>query len=192
VSIPLHLDGLHIWNVIGTEGTTSQMVKGNALGANWKGHYSTKLLDAYAKGRHTRPNDYSETVKMIMLLGEYMQTEYNGRFYAIAQNLSRKLKQAYDDALEQFDVLIMPTTPMKATRFPGPEASKEEYIARALETIPNTAPFDLTGHPAINVPCGMSEGLPVGMMVIGRCGEDATVLRVAHAYEMSHKLTPVK
>ncbi|GGF94253.1 amidase [Paenibacillus abyssi] len=187
VSIPMHIDGLHIWNVIGTEGTTSQMVNGNALGANWKGHYSTKLLDAYAKGRQMRPNEYSETVKMIMLLGQYMQTEYNGKFYAIAQNLSRKLKQAYDDALDRFDVLIMPTTPMKATRFPGPEASKEEYIARALETIPNTAPFDLTGHPAINVPCGTSEGLPIGMMIIGRFGEDETVLRAAHAFEMMNR-----
>lgn len=63
----------------------------------------------------------------------------------------------------------------------------EESIARAFEMIPNTTPFDVTGHPAINVPCGMSEGLPVGMMLIGRYGEDETVLRAAHAFEMLSK-----
>jgi amidase len=49
--------------------------------------------------------------------------------------------------------------------------------------LPNTAPFDVTGHPAMNVPCAMSEGLPVGMMLIGRHWEDAIVLRAARAFE---------
>jgi amidase len=48
--------------------------------------------------------------------------------------------------------------------------------------IPNTCPFDVTGHPAMNVPCGMSGGLPVGMMLVGRHWEDGTVLRAAHAF----------
>jgi amidase len=62
-------------------------------------------------------------------------------------------------------------------------ASREEYVARALEMIANTAPFDVTGHPAITVPAGMSSGLPVGMMLIGRHWEDATVLRAADAFQ---------
>ncbi len=66
---------------------------------------------------------------------------------------------------------------------PPADASREEYVARALEMIPNTCPFDVTGHPALNVPCGPSSGLPVGMMLIGRHGEDATVLRAADAYQ---------
>ena len=56
---------------------------------------------------------------------------------------------------------------------------------RALEMVPNTSPFDVTGHPAITVPCGFSQGLPIGMMLVGRTGEDATVLRAADAYEKS-------
>ena len=72
---------------------------------------------------------------------------------------------------------------MKATVLPPADASREEYVARALEMIPNTCPFDVTGHPALNVPCGPSSGLPVGMMLIGRHGEDATVLRAADAYQ---------
>lgn len=182
-SIPLHHDGLHIWNGIATEGATSLMVRGNGFGNNWKGHYSIKLLDFYGNSRRTRANDFSETVKMVILLGQYMQDNYNGRYYAKAQNLSRKLKKAYDDAFNNYDVLIMPTLPLKATPIPGPDASREEYISRALEMIPNTCPFNLTGHPAMNVPCGKSNGLPIGMMIIGRYGEDETVLRVAHAFE---------
>jgi amidase len=49
--------------------------------------------------------------------------------------------------------------------------------------ITNTAPFDVSGHPAMNVPCARSEGLPVGLMLVGRHWEDATVLRAAHAFE---------
>ncbi|MBO8170890.1 MAG: amidase [Bacillaceae bacterium] len=183
VSIPMHRDGIHIWNGIATEGATALMVNGNGMGTNWKGHYNTRLLDVYGHGRRTRANDLSETVKLVMLLGQYMQDQYNGRYYAIAQNLSLQLKKAYDHALSHFDVLIMPTLPMKATPIPDDSASKEEYVSRALEMLPNTAPFNVTGHPAMNVPCGKSDGLPVGMMIVGRHGEDDVVLRVAHAFE---------
>jgi amidase len=72
---------------------------------------------------------------------------------------------------------------MKATKIPAADASREESVARALEMIPNTCPFDVTGHPAISVPCAMSEGLPVGLMLVGRSGEDATVLRAADAFQ---------
>ena len=56
-------------------------------------------------------------------------------------------------------------------------------MSRALEMIPNTAPFDVTGHPAMNVPCAMSNGLPVGMMLVARHGDETTILRAADAFE---------
>jgi len=183
ISIPLHRDGVHIWTGVCIEGATMLMVNGNGMGTNWKGHYLTPLLDFYARSRRTRANDLSETVKLVVLLGQYMQDNYHGRYYAKAQNLARVLRAAYDEALRSVDLLIMPTTPMKATVIPPADASREEYVARALEMIPNTSPFDVTGHPAMNVPCGMSDGLPVGMMVVGRHGEDGAVLRAAHAFE---------
>ena len=85
--------------------------------------------------------------------------------------------------LRHCDLLVMPTLPLKATRLPPADVSREEYVARAFEMVPNTSPFDVTGHPAMTVPCGMSEGLPVGMMLIGRRGEDTTVLRAADAFQ---------
>ena len=183
VSIPWHRDGRHIWNAIAIEGATLLMVLGNSMGSNWKGHYTTSLLDAYARGRRARVNDFPETVKNVMLLGRYMQDRYHGRYYAKAQNLARGLRAAYDEALHGHDLLLMPTLPMKATGIPAADASREESVTRALEMIPNTCPFDVTGHPAISVPCAMSEGLPVGLMLVGRLGEDATVLRAADAFQ---------
>lgn len=183
ISLPMHLDGLHIWNAIAVEGAAMLMVKGNSMGTNWKGYYTTSLLDVYARGWQSRANDLSETTKLVVMLGQYMQDNYHGRYYAKAQNLARTLRAAYDSALQQADLLVMPTLPMKATPLPGPNASREEYVARALEMIPNTSPFDVTGHPALTVPCGTSGGLPVGMMLIGRHWEDGTVLRVGHAFE---------
>ena len=183
VSIPWHRDGRHIWNAIAIEGATLLMVLGNSMGSNWKGHYTTSLLDAYARGRRARVNDFPETVKNVMLLGRYMQERYHGRYYAKAQNLARRLRAAYDEALHGHDLLLMPTLPMKATGIPAADASREESVTRALEMIPNTCPFDVTGHPAISVPCAMSEGLPVGLMLVGRLGEDATVLRAADAFQ---------
>ena len=159
------------------------MVRGNSMGTNWKGHYSTSLLDAYARGRITRADDLSDTVKLVMLLGQYMQDRYHGRYYAKAQNLARTLTKAYDDALQAVDLLVMPTLPMKATNIPSADAPREEKVARALEMIANTCPFDVTGHPAMTIPCGLSHELPVGMMLVGRKWNDATVLRAAHAFE---------
>jgi amidase len=181
----MHRDGIHIWNGIGVEGATELMVRGNSMGTNWKGHYSTSLLDAYGRGRVTRADHLSETVKLVMLTGEYMRESYHGRYYAKAQNLGRKLTAAYDAALESVDLLVMPTLPMKATPLPPADAPREEVVARALEMIFNTCPFDVTGHPAMTVPCGLSEGLPVGLMLVGKKWDEPTVLRAAHAFEQT-------
>jgi len=185
LSVPMHLDGQAIWTGIATEGATMLMVKGNSMGTNWKGHYTTSLLDVYARGRITRANDLSETTKMVFLLGQYLQDKYHGRFYAKAQNLGRALKAAYDAALTDVDLLLMPTLPMKAPKIPDPDCSREEYVLRALEMLANTSPFDVTGQPAMSVPCAMSDGLPVGMMLIGRDYDESTILRAAHAFEQS-------
>ncbi|MEA2382999.1 MAG: amidase [Solirubrobacteraceae bacterium] len=185
VSVPVHRDGLAIWNAIAVEGATELMVKGNAMGTNWRGHYTTDLLDFYSRARAARSGDYSVTVKLTMLVGEYMAERYGRHYYAKGQNLSRMARASYDEALEQYDVLVMPTTAMKAMKRPGPDASITELVAAALANLHNTAVFDATGHPALSVPCGFSEGLPVGMMLVGRHNDDATVLRAGHAYEQS-------
>jgi amidase len=74
---------------------------------------------------------------------------------------------------------------MKATKIPEKSCSREDYVARALEMVNNTAPFDVTGHPAITVPVGKSKGLPVGMMLIGKSFDESTILKAAYAYEQA-------
>lgn len=182
-SVPMHRQGPAIWTVIAMEGATELMVKGNSMGTNWKGHYLTSLGDAYGRGLRARVNDLADTVKLTMLLGEYVRRTYGGRHYAKGQNLGRSLRAAYDMALDEFDVLVMPTLPLLPTPIPGPDAPREEFIGRAFEMVINTAPFDVSGHPAISVPCQPAGSLPVGMMVIGRHFADAAVLRVAAAAE---------
>ena len=68
-------------------------------------------------------------------------------------------------------------------RIPDDDAPIGEIVARALEMIANTSPFDVTGHPAMSLPCGKVDGLPVGAMLIGRHYAENTIYRVAHAYE---------
>jgi amidase len=160
------------------------MVRGDAFGTNHKGHYTTDLVDFYGQARRARGHEFSVTVKLTVLLGAYLSERYHHRYYAKAQNLGRRLRDDYAEALERFDVLVMPTTAMKAQPIPV-GAGIPEVLAAALGNLHNTSPFDVTGNPALSVPCGMSDGLPVGMMLVGRHFDDATVLRAGHAYEMA-------
>jgi amidase len=183
ISVPWHRDGLHVWNVIATDGATNQMIDGNGYGLNAPGLYDPELVAHYARGRREHGAEMSESLKLTMLLGRYAIDRYDGRHYAMARNLALALTAAYDAALADADVLIMPTLPIVASQIPADDAGREEKLARSLEMIPNTAPFDVSGHPATSVPAGLSDGLPVGMMIVGRHFGDATCLRVARAYE---------
>jgi len=182
VSIPMHRDGGAIWTPIALEGLVAQMMHGNGMGFNWKGLYTTSLLDAHANWR-ARADELSRTLKISMLAGEYFIKHHRGHFYAKAQNLGRLLRKTYDDILARYDLLMMPTLPMKATPLPPANAPLALWCQRAFEMLPNTCPFDVTGHPAMNVPCGMSEGLPVGMMLVGKHYAETTIYRAAHAFE---------
>ncbi len=184
VSVPMHAMGPAIWSPIALEGATELMMKGNGFGTNWRGLYVTSLIDAHSAWRH-RADELSDTLKLSMLLGHYFVKHHRGHFYAKAQNLSRKLRDAYDAALADFDVLVMPTLPLKATPLPPADAPRELSIQRAFEMIANTAPFDATGHPAMSLPCGQSDGLPIGLMLIGKHWEESTIYRAAHAFEQA-------
>jgi amidase len=183
ISLPWHRDGLHVWNVIATDGATSQMIDGNAYGMNAPGLYDPELIGHYARGRREHGAQMSESLKLTMLCGRYAIDRGDGRHYAMARNLALELAAAYDAALADADVLVLPTLPIVASPLPAADASREEKLARSLEMIANTAPFDVTGHPATSVPAGLSDGLPVGLMIVGRHLADGTCLRVARALE---------
>jgi amidase len=185
ISVPMHLDAPHVWSAVILEGATELMIKGNGQGNNWNGYYTTSLIDAFARGWRSRPDDLSETCKLVLLLGEYMNRFYHGRYHAKGQNLKMAVKEAYDAALESCDILAMPTIPFPATEIPPPDCSREDYIDAALNMQQNTCPFDVSGHPAFTIPCGMVGGLPIGMMLVGRHFDEATLIAAAEAFAKS-------
>lgn len=185
VSIPEHLDGPHIWNGIILEGAAEMMIRGNGFGSNIPGYYPTDFISFMAKGFESRINEVSETVKMVMLLGEYMHRTTHGIYHAKAQNLRWGLRAAYDAVLQDYDIIAMPTIPFVATEIPPADCSREVYVTKALDMQANTCPFDVSGHPAFTIPVGMRDGLPVGMMLVGRHFDESTLLRAAHVFESS-------
>jgi amidase len=162
------------------------MIDANATGYGWRGYYPLGLLDAYARARMSRSAMLPPTAQLFILLGDYMHRHYYGRYYAKAQNLARRLRKAYDGAFEQVDVLVMPTVPFKARPLPPAGCTLDQYVQRATEPGANTCPFNVSGHPALSVPVGTTDGLPVGMMLVGRWGEEGTLIRLASALEQNN------
>jgi amidase len=76
----------------------------------------------------------------------------------------------------------MPTTPTIAPKLPASDAPFEQRFVPGFETIANTAPFDVSGHPAMSVPCGAIDGLPVGLMLVGRRWDECSIYRAATAF----------
>jgi amidase len=184
VSIPWHRLGLALFFPIVSEGMTQTMMWGDGYGVSRPDLYVTSLMD-FHRGWRRRANELSETVKLFTLFGAYIREHYGSRYYGKAMNIARQLTAAYDTVLSTHDLLLMPTTPMKAQPLPEAGAPREEVVERAVEMLTNTAPFDMSHHPAMAIPCGMSDGLPVSMMLIGKHFDEPTIYRAAYAFEQA-------
>jgi amidase len=182
ISIPMHDLGLSIWAPIAIEGSLELVMKGDAVGTGWRGFYVSSLAKFHS-GWRRQANSFSDVLKVGMLTGEFVIRNHGRHYYAKAQNLSRRLRAEYDQVLEEFDVLVMPTTPMKAPAIPALDATRAERFVPGFDSITNTAGFDVTGHPALSVPCGLRDGLPIGMQLVGRHYDEATLYRAAAAFE---------
>ncbi|WP_207483283.1 amidase [Arenibaculum pallidiluteum] len=182
ISLPEHVLAASVWTPIAVEGLHAQMMLGNGMGFNWKGQYNVGLMDAHAAWRE-RADELSDSLKVCMFMGAYGMTRYRGRYYAKAQNIARRLKACYDAVLARYDLLLMPTLPIRASALPAPGASITEVVTRAFEMIYNTSQFDITGHPAMSIPCGLSEGLPIGLQLVARDYAEATIYQAAAAFE---------
>ena len=183
ISIPEHQLALDCWTAITVEGLQDHMMHGNSSGTNYRGLFLPSLTDHMGQWRN-RSDELSHSLKVCMFLGEYFLQQYRGRFYGKAQNLMRKVYRVYQDRLKQYDLLLMPTVPMKPQEIPPSDCSISLYVQRAFEMIGNTAPFN-GGLPAMSVPCGMSEGLPIGMMLVGDQYGELKIYQAAHAFEQS-------
>jgi len=183
ISVPRHAEGGAIMITSILDGTLSTFTDLGPSGPNPKGHSLIEAIRFYHDAQRERADAMPVTVKTVLLCARVMRNRY-GRYYsAKAQNLVHELRAAYDAAFAEVDLLVMPTTPMKAHRIPPADAAPEIVMGSALDMLGNTAPFDVTGHPSLSVPAGFSDGLPIGLMITGRYGEDDVVLRAGHAFE---------
>ncbi|XP_067683834.1 amidase-like [Haliotis asinina] len=193
VSLPIHLDGPIIWTPVRMQGAYKCLIRGNGNGQFWKGYYPVSMQEAISRGLYTRPHDIARHVKRFCLTAEYLNRHYQNRFYAIGQNMTMALTKSYDQVLEHYDVLVMPTLPHKAPKLPKADDGKIKQMHFSMKPeksiAANTVPFNSTGHPALSINAGFSEGLPVGMQIVGRHFDETTVLQVARSYEKIRDMT---
>ncbi len=145
------------------------------------GHRTTEPVDdfedMFAK---TRAEGFGPEVRLRIIKGTYVLSKgYYDAYYLKALKVRTLIRRDFDRAFERFDVLLSPTSPTVAfkigERVDDPLAMKMADIC--------TIPVNLAGIPALNVPCGYSEGLPVGLQIMGRPFEEQTLLCVGYAYE---------
>lgn len=180
VSIPWHNIGSALWLPICIEGSYHNLMHSHAMGFyGVNAAYSLPFMRAMA-GWEQHMNELPPTIKGGLMTGEIF-SRHGGYLYAKARNQVRRLRAEYDAWLAKYDVLLMPTTPMTATRLLPYDASPADVLKASWGPINNTSPFDIAGHPAISVCCGLSENKPVGLMLVGRHFDDATLFRVAQA-----------
>lgn len=182
VSVPLHKLGSTLWAPVGIQGLYATMLVGDGYGISREDYYATDLMKFHARWRD-QADEMSATTKLLMLFGEYVNARHGSYHYGKAINAVKTLRAAYDEALAQFDMLLMPTTPMTATEFPADDDVSQ--VKGAFEMLANTSPFDLTHHPAIAMPCGDVDGLPASLMLVGRHFDEARLYQAAAALEAS-------
>lgn len=183
VSIPEHHTAMDAWTAITLEGLQDGMMWGNSTGTNYRGLFLPSMTDHMAQWQG-RADELSHSLKACMFVGEHFQRQYRGRFYGKGQNIMRLCNERYLAALKQYDLLLMPTLPIKPQPHPPADCSLSLYVQRAFEMVPNTAPFN-GGLPAMSIPCGLSEGLPIGMMLVGPHYGEMKIYQAADAFEQS-------
>lgn len=181
VSVPAHRTSAGLAGAILGEGLVLGAFAGSCLGGLGRGHYLPSLVETWGRERATA--EMPATALVMGIVGQLLLQQQHGARYARAYNAVPGLLAAYGEVFADVDLLVMPTTGFVAPPLPPADADVATSLAAAFAPGGNAGIFDVTGHPAISVPCGTIDGLPVGMMLVGRHHEDAVVLRGAHAYE---------
>jgi amidase len=184
VSIPQHIEANALAYPLLAQGMYRTVLCEGGQGSGRPDVYLPEFYERMARWPEYAAG-FPPLLKLMVLTGSYLERRAGARYYGRAANQARRIRAAYDDALTRADALLMPTSPVVAPPHPAPGASIAEQFLRASQTSPNTMPFDATHHPAISVPCGDVDGLPVGMMLVGRHWDEATLYRIAYAFEQS-------
>jgi aspartyl-tRNA(Asn)/glutamyl-tRNA(Gln) amidotransferase subunit A len=144
------------------------------------GHRTDEVVDLRGLYARTRDEGFGDEPKRRIMLGTYaLSAGYYEAFYGQAQKVRTLIKQEHEALFERFDLLVSPTSPTVAFRI-GEKA--ENPLAMYLSDV-LTIPSNIAGLPGLSIPCGLSEGLPVGLQLIGRQFAENMLFRAGHALE---------
>ena len=183
VSLPHTQYAIPTYYVIATAEASSNLARYDGVRYGLRSSEGKTLSEMY---RRTRDAGFGTEVKRRIMLGTYvLSAGYYDAYYLKAQRVRSLLARDFDEVFAHVDVIVTPTTPTPAFKL-GEKA--DDPLAMYLADI-FTVTADLVGIPGISIPCGTSrEGLPIGMQILGKHFDEATVLRVAHVAE--HALAP--
>lgn len=197
VSVPEHAEAELATVILMVESKRATVAAGWAAMAP-RTYYPESLMAALNRMWDDDAASVHPLLRLQHLAADFSRKAYRGRVYARIHNMRSAIARAYDRVLRDVDVLLMPTCLQSAPRV---DRARDRQTSASgygladelrslmngglLSTAQNTAPFNYSGHPALAVPCGMQEGLPVSMQLVGAELSEAMLLRVAYVYQHS-------
>lgn len=187
VSLPHSEYGVASYYILASSEASSNLARFDGVRYGYRTPNAANLEELYTR---TRSEGFGDEVKRRIMLGTYaLSSGYYDAYYKKAQQARTLIKKDFTDVFADYDVIIGPTAPTTAFDIDGMIHDPITMYLNDLLTIP----INLSGVPAISVPCGFSDGLPVGLQIIGNYFDEATIYKVAHAFEQStsfHKERP--
>ncbi len=185
VSMPHTQYALAAYYLIAPAEASANLARYDSVKYGYRAPGAASLVDGYLR---TRGEGFGPEVKRRIMLGTYaLSAGYYEAYYLKAQKVRTLIKADFDRAFESFDALVAPTSPTVAF----PLGSKTgDPLAMYLSDV-CTLPVSLAGLPGLSMPCGLSDGLPVGLQIIGPALGEEIVFRVAAAYERASGWQPM-
>jgi aspartyl-tRNA(Asn)/glutamyl-tRNA(Gln) amidotransferase subunit A len=178
VSLPHTPYAIPAYYLIATAEASANLARYDGVRYGYRASGAKSLAEMY---RRTRDEGFGAEVKRRIMLGTYaLSAGYYDAYYLKAQRVRTLLARDFEEAFRSVDAIVTPTSPTAAFRL-GEKSN--DPLAMYLADI-YTVTADLAGIPGISVPCGVAhDNLPVGLQILGKHFDEATILRVAHAYE---------
>jgi aspartyl-tRNA(Asn)/glutamyl-tRNA(Gln) amidotransferase subunit A len=179
VSMPTFEYSVPTYYLIAPAEASSNLARYDGVKFGIRSDKSKDLLTMYY---NTRREGFGDEVKRRIMIGTYaLSAGYYDAYYLKAQRVRTLIVRDFERAFKKFDVLVSPTTPNVSFKI---GEKKDDPLSMYLSDI-STIPVNLAGLPAISVPCGLSEGLPVGLQIIGKAFDEEKIIKAAYAYEQS-------
>jgi amidase len=189
ISLPAHAQMDRAYAALVFEGSRALFDTG-FYGIGAKTYYPSSVITAIDRMWRDHGDMMQPRAKLNHLIAELSRRNYHGAVYAKAHNVRPAFVAAFDRALADVDVLAMPTTRNIAPRVSAPPTDPMAAVEANMRnnwmlssTAANTKPTNYTGHPALALPCGKVDGMPISLQLVGRFFEDPLLLRVAYAYQ---------